>query len=194
MNPEQPIVAVFGANDPREGHEAYELARAVGRRLAELGYIVANGGYAGTMEAAARGAKEAGGFTLGVTCSLWKSKANTYIDQVIQTADLYSRVRKLIELGEGGYVVLPGATGTLVELSLVWELMAKGFLPPRPLVCLGGFWRPLIEMMSRQRPRALELIAAVESPSELSRYFRQGSPRGLKQSLPGGGFDTLSQR
>jgi len=51
------VVSVFGANDAREGDEAYETARAVGRKLAESGYAVANGGYGGTMEASARGGR-----------------------------------------------------------------------------------------------------------------------------------------
>jgi uncharacterized protein (TIGR00730 family) len=166
-----PAVSIFGANNPRAGEEAYEYARAVGRMLAGLGYVVVTGGYAGTMEAAARGAKEAGGHTIGVTCQIWGSAPNSYIDSVIDTADLYHRVQMLLELGQGGYVALSGATGTLVELAVAWELMCKGFLTPRPLVCMGNFWRPLMEMISRQNVRAMEYVATVQSPDELSRYF-----------------------
>lgn len=168
---QKPVVCVFGASDPVPGQEAYEYARAVGRELARLGYAVANGGYAGTMEASARGAKESNGRVLGVTCGLWKSAANAFVDEVIPTANLYERVQKLIDLGTGGYVVLSGATGTLVELALVWELMCKGFAPRRPLVCMGGFWRPLVEMMAHQKIKALDYVSLAQSPSELSRYF-----------------------
>ncbi len=169
----QPVVSIFGANNPRAGEEAYEYARAVGRVLAGLGYVVATGGYAGTMEAAARGAKEAGGSTIGVTCRLWTSAPNNYTDRVMETDDLYHRVRTLVELGKGGYVALSGATGTLVELAVAWELLCKGFLPARPLVCMGNFWRPLIEMISRQNVKAMEYVVTVQSPDELSRYFPQ---------------------
>ena len=169
----RPVVSVFGANNPRAGEEAYEYVRAVGRVLAGLGYVVATGGYAGTMEAAARGAKEAGGHTIGVTCRLWGNVPNSYIDRVMETDDLYHRVRTLVELGQGGYVALSGATGTLVELAIAWELMCKGFLAPRPLVCMGNFWRPLMEMVSRQNVKAMEYVVTVQSPDELSRHFPQ---------------------
>ena len=173
----QQAVSIFGANNPRSGEEAYEYARAVGRVLAGLGYVVVTGGYAGTMEAAARGAKEAGGRTIGVTCRVWGNDANSYIDSVMETDDLYQRVRTLVELGQGGYVAMSGATGTLVELALAWELMCKGFLTARPLVCMGNFWRPLVEMISRQNVKAMEYIVSVQSPDELSRYVPQVGPK-----------------
>lgn len=172
------IVAVFGANNPLPGQDSYELARAVGRMLGELGCTVANGGYLGTMEASARGAKEAGARTIGVTCKLWAGEPNAYIDCHLQSEDLYDRVRKLVELAQGGYVVLGGATGTLVELALVWELQAKGFLSRRPIVCVGSFWRPLVEMMAREKPRVVEYISVVQSPAELRRYFKPSAGAG----------------
>jgi hypothetical protein len=107
------IICVFGANNPRPGEEAYEYAAAVGRVLATLGYTVATGGYAGIMEAAAKGAKSVGGVTDGVTCRLWGSKPNEYLDHVLDTCDLYGRARQFIELGEGGYVALSGAPSAL---------------------------------------------------------------------------------
>jgi uncharacterized protein (TIGR00725 family) len=172
------VAAVFGANNPRHGEEGYEYARAAGRVLAGLGYIVATGGYAGAMEAAALGAKEAGGRTIGVTCRLWPGKPNAHIDRVIDTDDLYNRVRTLVEIANGGYVVLGGATGTLVELAVAWELMCKGFLPRRPLVFMGSCWRGLIEAISRQNPRAMEFVVSVQSPDELPRYFARVAANG----------------
>ena len=172
--PSGKIVTVFGSNDALEGDGDYQAAMAVGRKLAELGWAIANGGYGGTMEASARGAKSAGGKTIGVICSLWSSRPNEYIDYVVNTASLSQRVEKLIELGTGGYVVLPGATGTLVELAYVWELMCKGLLNRRPLVCMGGFWGPLIEMMAHQRPASAVLIATAAKCDELEAFFASG--------------------
>jgi len=170
------VVTVFGANDAIPGSEAYQRARDAGATLAALGYAVANGGYGGTMEASARGAKEAGGRTIGVTCRPFGCSANTWIDETIVAEDIYGRAARLIELGTGGYVVLPGATGTLVELSLAWEQMRKGLLARRPLVCMG-FWRPVIEMMSSRRPGSERTVTVVESVGELARHFpRQGAP------------------
>ena len=171
IDPEPPAVSVFGANDPVEGTAAYETARAVGAELARLGYAVANGGYGGTMEASARGAKECGGTTIGVTCALWKSSANRYVDRCVQTHSLGERLATLVELGTGGYVALPGATGTLLELATVWERTAKRMMDRRPIVCMGGFWRPLLEMMVAARPGSGETVALVERGEELAAHF-----------------------
>ena len=168
---EENVVTVFGSGDVRDGGAAYATALATGGALARLGYTVANGGYGGAMEASARGARAAGGRAIGVLCSLWKSPPNAYLDRTITTGDVYARARTLIELGRGGYVVLPGATGTLVEIALVWELMCKGFLPERPVVCVGAFWQPVIDMMSRARPGCGRLVAAVAAPDRLADHF-----------------------
>ncbi|HUU21539.1 MAG TPA: LOG family protein [Phycisphaerae bacterium] len=165
------VVSVFGSYDPPEGSAEYGTARAVGAKLAALGYTVANGGYGGTMAASARGAKEAGGETIAVPCRIWNTSVNLYTDRCVQTDSLEERIAKLIELGTGGYVVLPGATGTLLELAAVWERMAKGIIVYRPLVCVGAFWRPLIEMMTAVRPEAGRCVALAEGPGQLGEYF-----------------------
>ena len=172
MAPEQrPIISVFGSGDPREGDPEYRAARAAGRRLAELGYAIANGGYGGTMEASARGASEAGGEVIGVACSIWKSAPNPYLTETLLTSCLPERVGKLIELGQAGFVCLPGATGTLVELASVWEMMFKKLLPTRPLVCLGDFWRPLVELMVSARPASGGLVAIADDVDALEEHF-----------------------
>jgi len=164
-------VSIFGSGEAAESSAAYETARAAGRAVAQAGFVVANGGYGGTMEASARGAKEAGGETVGVTCRIWRSQPNRWIDRVIETADLSERVDRLVELGTGGYVVLPGATGTLVELAIVWEKLCKGMMVWRPLVCVGDFWRPLIDMMKGQRPRGAKYVAVAADAGELARHL-----------------------
>ncbi len=164
------VVCVFGSGDPREGDAEYALARAVGRTLAGLGCMVANGGYGGTMEASARGAAEAGGEVIGVTCSIWSSQPNRYVTRQISTSSLAERVATLIEIGRGGYVCLPGSTGTLVELATVWEMMFKKLLPRRPLVCVGEFWRPLVDMMVAARAPSGRYIAIAPRPDDLGRF------------------------
>ena len=166
------VITVFGASNPESGSREYEQARAVGRVLAELGYAVANGGYGGTMEASARGAKEAGGRSIGVTCRLWSRQPNEFIDEVIATAEYAERLTKLIDLGRSGYVALPGATGTLVELAWVWEHACKGWWT-RPIALVGEFWRPLVEMMVAQRARSDQYVRLVSSAEELREVFPQ---------------------
>ena len=168
------VVCVFGSGDPRAGEAPYAVALAAGRVLAELGCVVANGGYGGTMEASARGAVEAGGQVIGVTCSAWASEPNSYLTRRINTSSLRERVATLIDIGRGGYVCLPGSTGTLVELATVWEMMLKGFLPRRPLVCVGEFWRPLVDMMAAERAASGEYVAIAAAPGDLARFFGSG--------------------
>lgn len=167
----RPIVTVFGSSDPAPGEAAYGEALAVGRRLAELGFDIANGGYGGTMEASARGAREGGAAAYGVTCSRWKSSANAWITNVVATGALNERLDKLVELGSAGFVALPGATGTLLELALVWELVAKKFIPPRPIVCWGEFWMPVIGAMTQARAGCEAFVTLARDLRELTAAF-----------------------
>jgi len=99
QGPARVIVSIFGGSDDIGRTPAVILlAEQTGRALAELGYVVANGGYGGTMEASARGAKQAGGRTIGVTCSIWKSRPNAYLDEVITTGSRPSGSRHCCNL------------------------------------------------------------------------------------------------
>ena len=70
--------------------------------------------------------------------------------------------------------MLPGATGTLLELAWVWEATAKRFLQERPIVCLGDFWRPLIDLMTAAQPACARYVAVAKTPADLAKHF-QGS-------------------
>src|SRR5689334_11099528 len=105
-------VTVFGSAFPCDGSSAYAAAYRLGSLLAEKGYAVCNGGYGGLMEASSRGAREAGGHTIGVTCAIWPRAANRYIVEEIRTQSFPERLLTLVERGDA-YVVLPGGTGTL---------------------------------------------------------------------------------
>lgn len=160
------IITVFGSSKPLPGETAYQTAYEVGRSLAMAGFTVCNGGYGGTMEAGARGAKDAGGKTIGVTCGIFgRSGPNVFLDEIIETDSLYPRLTKLIELGQG-YIVLPGGSGTLVELSLVWEMVAKKLMGPKPIVLMGHFWKPVIEVSAIERPKTVELIRYAQNADD----------------------------
>lgn len=149
----KPVVTVFGSSAPQPGSPAYLAAFELGRCVAENGWQLCNGGYGGTMEAAARGAATAGGRTIGVICSgLGPYRPNRYIRECIRTRTLFDRLKLLIRTGRA-YVVLPGGTGTLVELALVLEHFNKSMFPShRPLILLGEDWLPVIECSTRERP------------------------------------------
>lgn len=149
MSEKSETITVFGTSKANPGDLVFETAETLGRLLAENEYTIANGGYGGTMLAGAKGAAEAGGKVIGVTCTAFKrGKANEYVTEEISTSCLSERLAKLIELGDA-YLVLPGGTGTLLELADVWEHKNKGFSnAEKPIIVIGLFWRPLLEMMA----------------------------------------------
>jgi len=161
------IVTIFGTSRAVTGDTAYTLAYEVGRLLAEAGFTIANGGYGGTMLAAAKGAAEAGGEIIGVTCSAFKSgRANRYVARKIVTGSLDERLDRLVKLG-CAYIVLPGGTGTLLELAKVWELKNKGFLKAdKPIILLGGFWKPLIELIATDDADSSMYVKLVDEPKQ----------------------------
>jgi len=167
------IVTVFGSSRPRPDDSQYASARALGAALAQQGWVVCSGGYAGVMEAVSRGAKEAGGRTLGVTHKTSSSRANRWIDEEIRVDTWRERLFELIARGHG-YVACPGGTGTLAELAIVWEMLNKRLMRPKPMIVLGSFWQPLIECVRRietghDSPRGKrngEMIHAAETPAE----------------------------
>ncbi len=164
------IVTVFGSGDVNPLEELYQTAYELGRTIAQLGLTLCNGGYGGTMEASARGAVEAGGHTIGVTCTAFgRGGPNPYVRQEIPTFDLFQRLQTLIRLGRA-YVVLAGGTGTLVEFALAWELLNKGLLRGgRPLILLGDSWHPVIECVARAQSDAVETqaVASVAAAREI---------------------------
>jgi uncharacterized protein (TIGR00730 family) len=174
------IVTIFGSSLPREGSETYAEGLRLGRLLAKAGFAVCNGGYGGLMEATARGAREAGGHTIGVTCTLWTQKANPWIREEIPTESFSERLMTLIERGDA-YIVLPGGTGTLAELALVWEMMNKSSLSRtvggrKPLLVMTPYWRPVIECLKQEanlnsshpgwEPPAMNIITRVKDAVE----------------------------
>jgi len=162
------VIAVFGTGKARVGDEAFQSAYEVGKSLAEKGFVVANGGYGGTMLAAAKGAREAGGEVIGVTCSAFRqSRANEYVTKEITTDSLGQRLEKLVELG-AGYVVLAGGTGTLLELAYVWEFKNKGFLAGgKPIIIVGRFWEPLMELIAGADPECAGCVEVADGPRQV---------------------------
>ncbi len=161
------IITLFGTSRAKAGDDIYKLAYETGKLLAANGFTIANGGYGGTMLAAAQGAREANGQIIGVTCSAFKSKPNGYITREIKTVCLDERLDKLIELGDI-YVVLPGGTGTLLEFAKVWELKNKGFLQQnKSIIIVGPFWQGLLDLIAIDDPQSCNSILKAEGPQEV---------------------------
>jgi len=160
-------ITIFGTAKARFGDPAYTLAYETGKLLAQAGFTIANGGYGGTMLAASKGAAEAGGETIGVTCSAFAQTPNEYISREIVTDSLDERLDTLIKLGQA-YVVLPGGTGTLLELAKVWELKNKGFIEAdKPIILVGRFWKPLVDLIAADEPESSRYIHQADGPRQV---------------------------
>ena len=160
-------ITIFGTGRAKQGDTNFQLAYETGKLLARAGFTIVNGGYGGTMLAAAKGASEAGGEVIGVTCSAFKNiTANKYVRREIVTGSLDERLDTLIKLGQG-YIALPGGTGTLLELAKVWELNNKGFLKTdKPIILLGGFWKPLIDSVASDDPDSSRHVKQADGPEQ----------------------------
>jgi hypothetical protein len=142
LSPSERGVAVFGASDAEPGSEAYERARAVGAGLARRGVAVVTGGYGGVREAASRGAREAGGEAVGVTCRAfaWR-RPSPWVSLEIEEDDLFTRTARMFAISRG-FVVVGGGAGTLAELAMLWAHARMEALPG-PIVLLDAVWERL---------------------------------------------------
>ncbi|NJC94930.1 MAG: DNA-binding protein [Anaerolineales bacterium] len=143
-------ITVFGGSQPREGESAFEEALLLGRLLAQRGHTVLTGGYIGTMEAVSRGAQEAGGHVIGVTCEEienWRKVApNRWVKEEWRKKTLIERLQALIE-GCDAALALPGGPGTLTEIALTWNLMIVESLHRRPLILIGDGWQSVFDQV-----------------------------------------------
>jgi len=142
LGPVGPCVTVFGSARFPEGHPYYEMARALGRRLAEEGYAVLTGGGPGIMEAANRGANEGGGLSLGCNIQLPQEQApNPYLDRFVEFEYFFVRKVMLVKYSQA-FVVMPGGLGTLDEVFETATLMQTRKIESFPIVAMGtDFWR-----------------------------------------------------
>ena len=169
-----PCVTVFGSARFEEGHPYYQLARDTGAALARSGYAVMTGGGPGIMEATNRGAREAGGLSLGCNITLpFEQKPNPYLDKFIEFEHFFIRKVMLVKYSSA-FVVMPGGFGTLDEAFEVMTLVQTGKLDRFPIVGMGGdFWQHLGSFASETMldegvisPEDLALIHTAETPDE----------------------------
>jgi uncharacterized protein (TIGR00730 family) len=143
-----PCVTVFGSARHGESHPYYELGRAVGRSLAEVGFTVMTGGGPGLMEAANRGAREAGGRSVGCNIKLpQEQKPNRYLDRVVTCRHFFTRKVLLFKYSYA-FIGLPGGFGTCDELFEALTLIQTGKIQNFPVVLIGTeYWRPLQDLL-----------------------------------------------
>lgn len=141
-------ITVFGSSKPKPGEPDYLQAMHLGELIARAGHTVLTGGYIGTMEAVSRGAAEAGGHVIGVTCAeieRWRTtSANPWVKEERRFETLNERLNELVTACDAA-IALPGGPGTLTEITLFWNLLIIDALPPRPLVLISAGWRKVFE-------------------------------------------------
>jgi uncharacterized protein (TIGR00730 family) len=140
-------VTIFGGANPQSGGTSYEDAYQLGKSLACAGHVVLTGGYIGTMEAASRGAAEAGGHVIGITCQeveVWRGvRANPWVLEEISFPTLHERLLALVDACDAA-IALPGGVGTLLEISMLWNRMIIDAIPHKPLILVGEGWQKII--------------------------------------------------
>ncbi len=169
-------VAVFGGSRVPRGSAQYAEAYEVGQRLAQAGLVCVNGGYSGSMEASAKGTREAGGRVIGVTSSFFaRNEMNEFVDEEVPTDDLYNRIRQLV-IRSDAYIVLRGSIGTLAELMIVWNIASIDSHFDRPIILLGDTWKNVIRSFLENldlRPELLQHLQFASTPEECIRLLVQ---------------------
>jgi uncharacterized protein (TIGR00730 family) len=170
-----PAVTVFGSARTPDGHPMYELARTIGRRLAEQGFAVITGGGPGVMEAANRGCQEGGGLSIGCNIELPHEQAiNPYVDLGVEFRYFFARKTMFVKYADA-FVILPGGFGTLDELFEALTLIQTGKVRDFPVILVGrAYWEGLLAWIRDvQLPAGaisvsdVELLRITDDPDEV---------------------------
>jgi uncharacterized protein (TIGR00730 family) len=186
-----PCVTVFGSARFPEDHPYYQLTRKVGAQLAQMGFTVMTGGGPGLMEAASRGAKEAGGYTVGCNIVLpEEQKLNPYLDRAVAFDHFFVRKVMLVKYSYA-FVVMPGGLGTMDELFEALTLIQTKKIENFPVVLMGiEYYRPLMGVLVKMVRAGtiantdLDLLLLTDSVEEAMRHVEQHAvkPFGLEKA------------
>lgn len=182
-----PCVTVFGSARFQEDHPYYILAREMGRRIAEYKLTTMTGGGPGIMEAANRGAKEAGGPSIGCNIKLPKEqKPNPYVDKWVEFHYFFVRKVMLVKYSYA-FVCMPGGFGTLDELWEIATLVQTKKVHNFPIVLMGvAYWQPMIDFVEKTLvdaktidPADRKFLTVTDSPEEAMAAILAGLERTL---------------
>lgn len=182
-------VTVFGSARTRRDDPNYQLAREMGEALTRLGFTVMTGGGPGIMEAANRGAKDAGGCSVGCNIELpFEQKPNAYLDRCVTMHYFFVRKTLLVKYSYA-FVVFPGGAGTVDELFEALTLIQTGKIENFPIVVMGtDYWQEMLGFIAKMSrvgtisPKDLELIFVTDSVEDAIEHIRKKAitPFGLK--------------
>jgi uncharacterized protein (TIGR00730 family) len=172
-----PCISIFGSARTPSDHPTYELTVAIAKTIASSGYGIISGGGPGIMEAANKGAKEAGGISVGLNISLpMEQDSNPFIDQDKLIDFQYFFVRKVMFVKYAqGFVVMPGGVGTLDELFEAFTLIQTEKVTKFPIILVGSdYWKGLIDWIKERllgeqniSPEDLDLFEVVDTVEEV---------------------------
>lgn len=176
-----PCVTVFGSARFREDQPHYQLAREVGVQLARAGFTVMTGGGPGIMEAANRGAREAGGYSVGCNIELpLEQKPNIYLDRWVTFSHFFVRKLMLVKYSYA-FIALPGGFGTLDEVFETATLIQTSKIQDFPLVLMGkAYWNPLLNFL-RERLLAQKTVDARDIDRILVTDSAEDAVRGITE-------------
>ncbi len=175
-----PAVAFFGSSRARPDDPAYALAEKTARLVAEHGYTVLTGGGPGIMEAANKGAMEAGGLSIGLNIDLPQEQApNPHLGMLLNFRYFFIRKVMFVKYSVG-FVIAPGGFGTLDELFEATTLVQTRRIRPFPVILLGSaYWQGLVDwlratVVAERRVSATELaiLRMADTPEEVVAHLR----------------------
>lgn len=176
-----PAVSIFGSARVPPGHPQYEVATRTARLLAEEGFAIITGGGPGIMEAANKGAREAGGMSIGCNIELpFEQHLNPYVDIAIDFRYFFVRKTMFVKYASA-FVIFPGGFGTLDELFEALTLIQTGKVRNFPLILFGqAYWQGMIDWVrgtlladGKVSPEDLDLLLVTDDPDDVVRVVRE---------------------
>ena len=179
-------IAVFGSSATLPGSPEWHEAEALGSAIAELGWTVATGGYAGTMQAVSAGAAGAGGRVFGVTApQVFPDRAgpNPHVTDELPEPSITARIARLVDLSDAA-IALPGSIGTFAELVVAWNvayLAPMSNRPRYPVVAVGPTWERLLTAIGSTLPTGDGCVFVARSADEGLAHIRRVIPENPAQ-------------
>ncbi|MCK6542971.1 TIGR00730 family Rossman fold protein [bacterium] len=185
-----PAVSIFGSARTKPGMANYKLAEELARLIVKSGFAVITGGGPGLMEAANKGAKEAGGKSVGLSIQLpFETKGNDFLTMEVNFNYFFVRKVMFVKYARG-FIALPGGLGTMDELFEMLTLIQTGKVDPFPIVLIGKtYWSGLLDWMKASmlkeryiNPEDLELFHVTDSAKEavsiIQDFYKKNKKRG----------------
>ena len=178
-----PCVSIFGSARTKQDDKYYKLSAEIATSIVKAGYGVITGGGPGIMEAANRGAQNAGGISVGLNINLpFEQQSNPYIDQDKLIDFQYFFVRKVMFVKYAqGFVVMPGGVGTLDELFEAFTLLQTSKVAKFPIILVGSsYWNGLVDWIKNTlleekniSPADLDFFVVVDTVDEVMDNLNQ---------------------